>query len=241
MMTNPGNVPDPILFLFGILWSVAGYFLYYFMGRSHLHFHRIPLIASRYHFSVAHVVIQRSWGLLLLGLVPLGLSITLFRLEPSDVGLGFRFDAPPPLFYFLLLPLIILLSYYHAPRTSNLNRYPQIRVNDWSAGLLILSSVTWILYLMAYEFLFRGLLFHTSLEVMGHLPAIALNCIIYAIAHLGKGATEVLGAIPLGILLCYLTLVTGNIWGAVVIHSVMALSNEWFSIRAHPDMSLKKG
>ena len=69
-------------------------------------------------------------------------------------------------------------------------------------------------------------------------PAIALNCILYALAHFYKGPGEILGAIPVGILLCYLTLHTGNIWSAVIIHSTMALSNEWFSIRSHPNMHL---
>jgi membrane protease YdiL (CAAX protease family) len=41
-----------------------------------------------------------------------------------------------------------------------------------------------------------------------------------------------------GILLCYITLHTGNIWSAVIIHSSMALSNEWFSLRSHPNMHL---
>jgi membrane protease YdiL (CAAX protease family) len=41
-----------------------------------------------------------------------------------------------------------------------------------------------------------------------------------------------------GIILCYITLLTGNIWSAVIVHSLMALCNEWFSLRAHPEMKL---
>ena len=74
---------------------------------------------------------------------------------------------------------------------------------------------------------------------MGPWAAIALNCSLYAFAHFYKGPGETFGAIPLGIMFCYLTLLTGNIWTAVVIHSVMALSNEWFSIRANPDINLQ--
>jgi membrane protease YdiL (CAAX protease family) len=75
---------------------------------------------------------------------------------------------------------------------------------------------------------------------MDPLPAFALNCAIYALAHLYKGPGETFGAIPVGVLLCYLTLVTGNIWTAVILHSLMALSNEWFSIRFNPDMKFIK-
>ena len=71
---------------------------------------------------------------------------------------------------------------------------------------------------------------------MGFAAAMVLNTILYALAHLYKGRMETLGSVPVGVLLCYLTFLTGNIWTAVVIHCLMALSNEWFSIRFHPDM-----
>ena len=71
-------------------------------------------------------------------------------------------------------------------------------------------------------------------------PAIALNSALYAFAHFYKGPGETFGAIPVGVLLCYLTIVTGNIWCAVVIHALMALSNEWFSLYFHPEMEIVK-
>ncbi len=79
----------------------------------------------------------------------------------------------------------------------------------------MLSAGTWVAYLVGYEFLFRGFLFHATLQVWSLWPAIALNCILYALAHFYKGPGEIIGAIPVGILLCYLTLHTGNIWSAM--------------------------
>jgi uncharacterized protein len=42
--------------------------------------------------------------------------------------------------------------------------------------------------------------------------------------------------LPLGIVLGIVTVQTGNIWVAFVVHVVLALSNEWFSLKAHPEM-----
>ena len=106
--------------------------------------------------------------------------------------------------------------------------------------MIAISGISWILFLVGYEFLFRGFLLQASLGVMETGPAIALNCALYAFAHFYKGPGETFGAIPAGILFCYLTLLTGNIWCAVILHSVMALSNEWFSLKAHPEMSFTR-
>jgi membrane protease YdiL (CAAX protease family) len=105
-------------------------------------------------------------------------------------------------------------------------------------GLLWLSAASWVAFLIAYEFMFRGFLLFSSISVLNPAVAIGLNVALYALAHFYKGALEVVGAIPLGIILCYLTMLTGNIWCAVALHSMMALSHEWFSLKAHPQMKL---
>ena len=118
--------------------------------------------------------------------------------------------------------------------------YPQIRVKEWDTQLLLLSAFSWIAYLLAYEFMFRGYLLFVSVEYLGVWPAIALNIAIYALVHVPKGIKEAVGALPLGVVLGIITIQTGNIWVAFVVHIVLALSNEWFSLKAHPDMRLVK-
>ena len=75
------------------------------------------------------------------------------------------------------------------------------------------------------------------LTALDKWPAVIVNSSIYAFAHFYKGPGETFGSIPGGIVLCWATLMTGNIWTAVIIHSVMALALEWFSIQRNPDMS----
>jgi membrane protease YdiL (CAAX protease family) len=138
----------------------------------------------------------------------------------------------------ILSVAIIAVNFFNAPNKANLAMYPQIRIPLWNTSTLIISAITWILYLAAYEFMFRGFLLYALYDELGMIAAIAINTSIYSLVHIPKGKTEALGAIPLGILLCYLTLLTGNLLIAFLVHVVMALSNEWFTLRVHPEMKV---
>jgi membrane protease YdiL (CAAX protease family) len=95
------------------------------------------------------------------------------------------------------------------------------------------------LYLLGYEIMFRGFLLFSCLNEMNILSAIAINISIYALIHIPKGFKEVAGSLPLGILLCLMTIYTGTIWAAFMTHGILALSNEWFSLKYHPEISIK--
>lgn len=109
--------------------------------------------------------------------------------------------------------------------------YPQIRTpQPWSRSLLLSSALTLFLYTLAYEVMFRGYLLFTCLEEMGLVLAIVINTAIYALVHIPKGWKETVGTFPMGIILCWLTIESGNIWIAVAVHVALAWSSEWFSI-----------
>jgi membrane protease YdiL (CAAX protease family) len=88
--------------------------------------------------------------------------------------------------------------------------------------------------------MFRGFLLFSSLPVLGIWPSILLNTAVYSLVHIPKGNKETLGAIPFGILISYLAIETGTFWIAFFTHVILALSNEWFSLRTHPEMLFKK-
>jgi membrane protease YdiL (CAAX protease family) len=47
-------------------------------------------------------------------------------------------------------------------------------------------------------------------------------------------------SIPFGIILCFITIKSNSIWPAIILHTVLALSNEWFSLYFHPKISIRK-
>lgn len=216
-----------IEFIIAMFWAVIGFAAYYFLA------HKKSASGK-----LREVLAQRYWGVIFMGLVTVLFILLFLKKSPGEFGLGFTFLHAPPWWTFLALPVILIASYFQASSPANLAVYPQVRENTWSRATLIKSALSWIAFLVAYEFFFRGYILYASLELMEPWSAIALNCALYGFAHFYKGPGETFGAIAVGVLLCYLTILTGNIWGAVIIHSVMALSNEWFSLRAHPDMQI---
>ncbi|MEZ5021390.1 MAG: CPBP family intramembrane glutamic endopeptidase [Bacteroidales bacterium] len=64
--------------------------------------------------------------------------------------------------------------------------------------------------------LFRGVLLFGLAKPLGPVVATAVNVILYSAAHIPKGKGETLGAIPFGMVLCILTLVSGTIWIALL-------------------------
>lgn len=185
------------------------------------------------------VYVQRLVGAFIYGILPV--IIILISGKESFGEFGIKAPTGATYLYTLALSVLILpMNYLNAPKPANLNVYPQIREGRWSLGLILGSAISWIIYLTGYEFLFRGFLFYTSLNIIGLWPAIILNTAIYSLVHLPKGFKEMAGAIPLGMVLCYLTYRTGSIWVAVFTHIILALSNEWFSLYKHPEMIIKR-
>jgi membrane protease YdiL (CAAX protease family) len=232
--------PEVLTFSIAILWCVAGYGSYYALGRNRKLLKLFGTPCKLLDSQGNQVLLQRVLGFLILGLSSALIIVFLPDRSPGDYGLNFRFTAPPSWWSWLLFPLALILSYMTARTPANLQQYPQIRTHAWTPAMLSVSGISWVLFLVGYEFLFRGFVFFASMEIMGPAAAVVLNIALYAAAHFHKGPAEILGSIPVGILFCYLTLLTGNIWTAVILHAVMALSNEWFSLRAHPEMSLSK-
>ncbi|MBK7817530.1 MAG: CPBP family intramembrane metalloprotease [Sphingobacteriaceae bacterium] len=124
-------------------------------------------------------------------------------------------------------------------KEANLVNYPQIRAKIWTRKTVIIAALGWALYLFGYEFLFRGILLFPLVETLGVWPAIAINIALYSATHIPKGLHETIGAAPLGLVLCILTLLSGTIWIAFLVHVVMAWTNCFTALKFHPDMRFK--
>lgn len=186
--------------------------------------------------AIALVIIQRSAGFLLFGVIPVLLVKGLKSLNAAQTGLALNNPWETGTFTIVTVLLMLPFNYFNGQQPDTQKRYPQIRVQRWTMRLFSINSLFWLLYLWGYEYLFRGFLFFASLEVLSLHWAIVLNIGLYAFAHWPKGWREVLGAVPFGLLLCVITYVTGNFWYAFLAHSFLAISAEWFTLHSHPEM-----
>lgn len=186
------------------------------------------------------VYLKRLVGMLGFGLIPAIILFSTQAVSWSDYGVKAQLSPAAVYWIIGLSAIIIPLVGKATKKQESLAQYPEIRKATWSPRLLIWSALTWMGYLFAYELMFRGFLLFACARAFGPWSAIVINTVIYSLVHVPKNAREGIGAMPLGILLCLITFQTGTIWVAVVVHWIMALANEWFSLKYHPEMHLEK-
>ncbi|MFM8595864.1 MAG: lysostaphin resistance A-like protein [Flavobacteriales bacterium] len=222
-----------------IYLALIGFVVFWFGSKS-------EKIKARYFARHDH---DRAWlkfiymtkwlGFFSMGIFPL---LILLLLEPqrglSYYGLNFRSDTL--IFNLLvttgLLLIVIPLAAFSAKKEKNLINYPQIRAKIWTKKTYRLNLLGWAVYLIGYELLFRGLLLFPLVEAYGIWLAIAVNVALYSATHIPKGLDETIGAIPLGFVLCLLTLMAGNIWIAIIVHIGMAWTNSLTALKHHPEI-----
>jgi membrane protease YdiL (CAAX protease family) len=222
-----------------ILTASLAYFLYL----SIFHSKRIKKNLSKRFgekkITIYLILLQRCSGFLLYGIIPAFIVIISFSNNVLSYGLSSVNFSKSLSWTLGLSALIIPLEILNARNSSNQKKYPQIRTNEWNRYLLLLSASSWMIYLFAYEFLLRGMLFFSCLESFGFWPALSINVLIYAVFHLHKNKNEVIGSVLIGIVFCIMTFKTGTIWAAFFSHVILALSNEWASIYFNPEMKIK--
>ncbi|MBI5914899.1 MAG: CPBP family intramembrane metalloprotease [Bacteroidetes bacterium] len=215
--------------ILAILAVTVGYVIYYFAWNS---------VSLRAVFvkkwggertKIYWIYFVRWLGVLVFGVVPVVICLVQ-DVDFQSIGIGFKNFTPTVLWTLGLGAVMVVVNYFAARSPDNLAMYPMIRTTPpWPRKVLIGSALTWAAYLLAYEFLFRGFLFFSCYEEMGLPLAITINVSLYVLVHVAKGWKEVVGAVPLGIVLCLLTLKTGTIWIAFLVHVAMGWANEWWS------------
>ncbi len=182
------------------------------------------------------IYIEKSLGFVLFGLIPAIAFPLLFGKELEDYGV--RFPSADKLWLWWLLPvsLFLAMSLLRSKKGVNIEYYPQVRRKTWDIQRVLINGVFWILYLVGYEFIFRGLLFFSALAAFGLVPAIAINCVIYSLSHVPKGAGEAFGAFFMGILMCVIAYSTHSMLIPFVLHVILALGNDLKAVAANPKM-----
>lgn len=181
----------------------------------------------------AKIHLQRLVGITCFGIVPALIFTAAMGRAWSEFGVKAQYSLYDLWWTLGLAAVAAPLAYIGAQKPESRNFYPEIRRPEWGTRTLVLSALGWTCYTIAYELLFRGFLLFSCERAFGIGAAIAINTSIYALAHVPKRMTEGIGSIVFGIILCGITLHTGTIWTALLVHIVLALSNEWFALRGH--------
>lgn len=206
------------------------YVIYYILAYSKLYDYIYTKFGVDANPTVFHSIFFRLSGFVLFG-------ICAYLIFYNGYGVEFDFLRIPPqhipeiVRWSITLGGSFMIIAYINVRNSKSSCYPQFKVDQWTLSHKFLTYATWILYIAAYEFMFRGILLFGTVEEIGYIPAIILNVFLYAFVHIPKGGKEVLGCVLLGPVLCILALKTNCIAIPVIVHISLCLSNEFFSIR----------
>lgn len=182
---------------------------------------------------------NRYLGAATIGIIPAIVLVLVMGKSFGDYGLKFQNGLLSLYWIAGIACIVVPMNFFNSRKDKNLAFYPNIREKEWSKGLVASNALSWMAYLFGYELMFRGLLLFATVPILGEWPAIALNAALYALVHVPKNLPETVGAVPLGILLCLITLTTGTIWVAFFVHITLALSNSFFSLKHHPEMSIR--
>ncbi len=228
---------EPVIILGLTLFALLGYWVTITNKKLESKFVRL---LGEERKKVGWIMFWRYAGFFYYALIPGLVVFIVLQHNAAFYGLSFV-NIPESLFWTAGLSIIILLIRNKSTRKpDNTAQYPQIRTAQWDTRLILKNSLGWFIYLLAYEFLFRGLLLFGLLEVFGTWPAILINTIIYSLAHIPKGNREAIAAIPFGIILCILTIRTETIWTSVFVHVALAYSNDYFALAASKTMKFVK-
>ncbi len=225
-------------FIFAITTTLVGYYAYFFLSHSALMKGFFSRHFSGDSFWLRWVLFQKATGFIFMAFFPALLYLFFFAGKLTDFGISLHHLQVNWKWFVFFLIFFILLNSFLARKTGLMEQYPQMRINIWSKRHFLLSIFGWIIYLLAYEYLFRGLLLFSAYEAFGVWPAIAINVALYSAVHFPKGMGETLGAIPFGVLSCILTLSTGTILIPFIAHVCLAVSMEFFTIKYNPEMKL---
>jgi membrane protease YdiL (CAAX protease family) len=227
-------------FKFGVISisaTIAGFYFYHYLTEFKI---ISSLFSEKHHYpdrlTVTEFVSAKMTGFLFLGLLPFLFFVFFTPLSFTDLGLTFG-ETGKYWYLIIVIPVLAVLITSQASKNQRQQEvYPQMRLKRWGILQVGISFGGWAIYLFAYEFLFRGILWFLCYKAFGFLPALVINLSLYSSLHMPKGIKETLGAIPVGFLLCIFSYLTGSFFLAFITHLAIASSTELFSVYHNPDM-----
>ncbi len=167
----------------------------------------------------------------------IGALATAFALRLPTDWLGLPRPAASALWVVGALALLLPFVVRSATQPAMMERYPEIREPTWTRRLAAQSLAATTTYLLGYEAFFRGLITLGLVSLLGVWPGLSIATAIYVTQHLRKPAAEAFACLPMGFFFGLMTLQTGSVWAAWLVHVLVATTNEVLSARENPELN----
>lgn len=151
------------------------------------------------------------------------------RVRLSDLGLGagdVRFGAQA----LLVIPILVVPVAYVASGMADVRaEYPMCQVLSTRRDLVLWYELAYVAaFYTAWEFYFRGFLLFGLKSELGATNAVLIQTMVSSLLHIGKPEGEILGSIPIGLLLGWLALRTRSIWYGWAVHASIGVLTDLF-------------
>ena len=125
---------------------------------------------------------------------------------------------------------LAVLSGFIGSRDAELGRfYPFAKTACRSSKRFIAFEAAYLLlYYVAWEFLYRGILFFPLIPAIGLIPALSLQTIISTLHHAGHPRSEILAAAAAGFLFGFVAYYTGSFIYTIFLHALTGISTDTF-------------
>ncbi len=164
-------------------------------------------------------------GLLLLNLKHV-LGIIIFGIIFYTILPEYRFLVDvievPRLYVLLPFFVIVFLCAYISDVSVKRQTFKETPVSGYNLSNAWVYFIIRFVFLLSYEFFFRGVLLFQFLEYVPLFSAILYSTILYVLIHGFDSRTEILGAIPFGFVLCLFTYYSNSIWFVFFIHIALS-------------------
>ena len=128
----------------------------------------------------------------------------------------------PRLFLLLLFFATLFLSAYLSRESVKKQLSKIERASCYNLSNASVYFMIRFVFLLCYEFFFRGILFFKFLEYNSLFVAIFYSTILYVLIHIFDSRKEIIGSIPFGIVLCLFAYYTNSVCYVFLIHIALS-------------------
>lgn len=158
---------------------------------------------------------------LIAGIFVLGIGATvLFEQRELDAAI-ISFDWNSNYIVWILTGAAMIIGVFSAFKKST----PNNSIHSLPIHLPLSFVLIRTLFLIVYEFFFRGVMLFIMIEDTGVVIAIIFNLVLYVLVH-WSDRQERYGSLIMGTALCGVTIYYHSVWPAIIIHLSLALSYE---------------
>ena len=185
-------------------------------------------------FDLWQYVYQFAVTVLLFGLAPYLIAKYYLKADFSSWGLRLPYNKQALMICAIAYPIVIASTYFSSQDPLIQSEYPLSKLIGTNWSIFIAYQSVYLFYFLAYEVFFRGYLqFGLKSENPGTKELIIIILIQTALTtlfHIGKPTAEITSAAAFGPVFGYVAFRYNSIWYGTVIHFVMNIFLDLFTL-----------